>query len=80
MFTKGLPAHITGGMETHVESLVNGLIRRKHEVTITTATRPKRIKKEKKEIWKSITLEANQRCTPKSGERVKPVEIEFEQD
>ena len=33
MFAKGLPIHYTGGMENHVQNLINGLAAKGHEVT-----------------------------------------------
>ncbi|NMX21366.1 hypothetical protein C5S30_02790 [ANME-1 cluster archaeon GoMg4] len=49
IFAKGLPVHITGGMEIHVKELVEGLIKRGHKVTIITTKHPEGIKKEEKE-------------------------------
>jgi len=49
MFAKGLPVHITGGMEIHVQELVEGLIKRGHKVTVITTKHPKGIEKEEKE-------------------------------
>jgi glycosyltransferase involved in cell wall biosynthesis len=49
IFAKGLPVHITGGMEIHIEGLVDGLIKRGHNVTIMTAPHPKGIEKEEKQ-------------------------------
>jgi len=46
MFAKGLPVHITGGMEIHVKELAEGLVRRGHKVTIITTRHPKGIEKE----------------------------------
>ncbi len=40
IFAKSLPVHTTGGMEIHVQSLVQGLINRNHKVTIITAPHP----------------------------------------
>ncbi|MDD2665850.1 MAG: glycosyltransferase family 4 protein [Methanocellales archaeon] len=48
MFANGLPVHITGGMEIHVQELVEGLVKRDHKVTIITTKHPKGIKKEEK--------------------------------
>lgn len=48
IFAKGLPVHITGGMEIHVQELVEGLVKRGHEVTIITAKHPKGIEKEER--------------------------------
>ncbi|MCZ7355837.1 MAG: glycosyltransferase family 4 protein [Candidatus Methanoperedens sp.] len=48
IFAKGLPVHITGGMEIHVQSLVDGLIKRQHKVTVITTRHPLGIKKEEK--------------------------------
>ena len=44
MFTKALPIHIVGGMEMHIESLVNGLIKKGHHVTIITGPHPQGLK------------------------------------
>lgn len=49
MFAKNLPVHITGGMEIHIQELVNGLIKRGYKVTLITAPHPQGIEKEKKE-------------------------------
>jgi glycosyltransferase involved in cell wall biosynthesis len=49
IFAKGLPVHITGGMEIHIEGLVDGLIKRGHSVCIITARHPEGIEKEEKE-------------------------------
>ncbi len=49
IFAKYLPIHLRGGMEIHIQDLVNGLIKRGHKVTIITAPHPKGIKKEEKE-------------------------------
>jgi len=49
IFAKGLPVHIKGGMERHVEDLAKGLIERGHEVTIITTKHPKGIEKEEKD-------------------------------
>lgn len=49
MFAKYLPVHITGGMEIHIQELVNGLIKRGYKVTLITAPHPQGIEKEKKE-------------------------------
>ena len=49
IFAKGLPVHIKGGMERHIEDLVNGLIKRSHEITIITTKHPNGIKKEIRE-------------------------------
>jgi len=46
MFAKGLPVHITGGMEIHVKELAEGLVRSGHKVTIITTRHPKGIEKE----------------------------------
>ena len=46
MFAKGLPVHIKGGMEVHVEELAKGLIERGHEVTIIATKHPEGLKKE----------------------------------
>lgn len=46
IFAKSLPVHITGGMEIHVQSLAEGLIKRDHNVTIITAPHPDGIEKE----------------------------------
>ena len=46
MFAKGLPVHITGGMEIHVKELAEGLVRRGHKITIITTRHPKGIEKE----------------------------------
>jgi len=46
MFAKGLPVHTAGGMEIHTWDLVNGLIKRGHEVTIITTKHPNGVKKE----------------------------------
>lgn len=48
IFAKGLPVHVTGGMEIHVQALVDGLIRRKHKVTVITTMHPQGIRKEEK--------------------------------
>jgi glycosyltransferase involved in cell wall biosynthesis len=50
MFAKGLPVHITGGMELHVKMLVDGLIKRGHEVAIITTKHPGGIKIEEHEM------------------------------
>lgn len=44
IFAKGLPVHITGGMEIHVKLLVDKLIKRGHNVTIITTKNPKGFK------------------------------------
>jgi len=49
MFAKGLPVHITGGMEIHVKELAEGLVRRGHKVTIITTRHPEGRKKEEEE-------------------------------
>jgi len=41
--------HIRGGMERHIEELVDGLIKRGHEVTIITTKHPKGLKREEKD-------------------------------
>ena len=48
IFAKGLPIHITGGMEIHVQRLVDGLIKRGHKITIITTRHPQDIEKEEK--------------------------------
>jgi len=50
MFAKGLPVHITGGMELHVKMLVDGLVKRGHKVTIITTKHPEGIKTEDDEM------------------------------
>ena len=52
IFAKGLPVHIKGGMERHIEDLVNGLIKRGYEVTIMTTKHPKGLRREEKENLK----------------------------
>lgn len=52
IFAKGLHVHVTGGMEIHVQALVDGLIRRKHKVTVITTMHPQGIRKEEKEDLK----------------------------
>ncbi|MDI3501049.1 MAG: hypothetical protein PWP22_820 [Thermoanaerobacter sp.] len=52
IFAKGLPVHIRGGMERHIEDLVNGLVKRGHRVTIITTKHPENVKKEEKENLK----------------------------
>lgn len=49
IFSKYLPIHLKGGMESHVRDLVNGLVKRGHRITIITAPHPQGIKKEEKE-------------------------------
>ncbi len=49
IFAKNLPIHLRGGMEIHIQDLVNGLVKRGHKVTIITAPHPEGIKKEEKE-------------------------------
>ena len=51
MFAKGLPVHVTGGMEIHVQELVEGLVKRGHKVTIITTKHPKGIEKEDLKIY-----------------------------
>jgi len=51
MFTKGLTVHITGGMETHVESLVDGLVKRRHKVIVITTKHLKTSRNKKKETY-----------------------------
>ena len=46
MFAKGLPVHVQGGMEMHVEDLINGLVKRGHRVTVITTKHPRGIKRE----------------------------------
>jgi len=46
IFAKGLPVHITEGMEMHVKELAKGLIERGHEVTIIATKHPEGLKKE----------------------------------
>ncbi|MGB8216467.1 MAG: glycosyltransferase family 4 protein [Candidatus Methanoperedens sp.] len=48
IFAKGLPVHATGGMEIHVQEVVNGLIRKGHKVTIITTKHPDDIATEDK--------------------------------
>lgn len=48
MFAKGLPVHIIGGMEIHVQELTEGLIKRGHRVAIITTKHPKGVEKEEK--------------------------------
>jgi glycosyltransferase involved in cell wall biosynthesis len=48
IFAKGLPVHVTGGMEIHVQSLVDGLINRQHKVTVITTRHTQGIKNEEK--------------------------------
>ena len=48
IFAKGLPVHITGGMEIHVQELVEGLVKRGHKVTVITTKHPEGIEKEEK--------------------------------
>lgn len=50
MFAKGLPVHITGGMEIHVKMLVDGLVKQGHKVTIITTKHPDGIKIEESEL------------------------------
>ena len=45
MFAKGLPVHITGGMEIHVKELAEGLVRKSHKVTIIATKYPEGLKK-----------------------------------
>jgi len=52
IFAKGLPVHITGGMEIHVQALVDGFIKRGHNVTVITTRHPQGNKKEEKENLK----------------------------
>ena len=49
IFAKALTVHIRGGMERHIEELVDGLIKRGHEVTIITTKHPKGLKREEKD-------------------------------
>lgn len=49
IFAKSLPVHIKGGMERHIEDLVNGLIKKGYEVTVITTKHPKGIQKEERE-------------------------------
>ncbi len=48
VFAKGLPVHATGGMEIHVQEVVNGLIKKGHKVTIITTKHPDDIATEDK--------------------------------
>lgn len=48
MFAKGLPIHYTGGMENHVQNLINGLAAKGHEVTVITTKHPSGLKVEKR--------------------------------
>ncbi len=48
IFAKGLPVHTTGGMEIHVQSLIDGLIKRRHKVTVITTRHPEGVGKEEK--------------------------------
>lgn len=52
MFAKGLPVHVVGGLELHVQELTKGLVERGHKVTIITTKHPKGVKKEKEENLK----------------------------
>ncbi len=48
IFAKGLPVHVTGGMEIHVQGLVDGLIKKQHHVTVITTRHPQGLEKEEK--------------------------------
>lgn len=48
MFAKGLPVHCIGGMEIHIQELVEGLINAGHRVTVITTKHPNGIVKEEK--------------------------------
>jgi len=52
IFAKGLPIHCTGGVEIHIQELVDGLIKRGHHVTIITTKHPKGVEKEERENLK----------------------------
>lgn len=49
IFAKGLPVHITGGMERHVWNLAEGIFKKAYEVTIITTKHPEGIEKEEKD-------------------------------
>ncbi|RLG94017.1 hypothetical protein DRO29_07025, partial [Candidatus Bathyarchaeota archaeon] len=49
MYAKGLPVHIKGGMERHIEDLIYGLSRRGYEVVILTTRHPKGITYEERD-------------------------------
>ena len=49
MYAKGLPVHIKGGMERHIEDLIYGLSRRGYEVVILTTRHPEGITYEERD-------------------------------
>jgi len=53
MFAKNLPVHVTGGMEIHIQGLIEGLVKRGCKVTLITAPHPQEVEKEEKE---SVTI------------------------
>lgn len=48
IIAKSLPAHVIGGMEIHVQELVDGIAKKGHNVTVITTKHPKGIEKEEK--------------------------------
>ncbi|VVB95994.1 Trehalose synthase [uncultured archaeon] len=52
IIAKSLPAHVIGGMEIHVQELVDGIVKKGHKVTVITTKHPKGIDKEEKKNLK----------------------------
>lgn len=52
VIAKSLPTHVIGGMEIHVQELVEGILKKGHRVTVITTKHPKGIDKEEKKNLK----------------------------
>lgn len=52
IFAKGLLVHATGGMEIHVQWLVDGIVKKGHKVTVITTRHPEGIDREEKKNLK----------------------------